>query len=127
MKLVDSDDYRRKTETPVLGKSTFTQAEALELFEEMVRAEAANGRLGKSRRKRLIQYAAALQLTPLQASRIVTKVTRETPEVSLSDPPLLYKVVEQAARPHKYPLWIRLSLILAVAVACGHVARHLFL
>ena len=127
MKLVDSDDYRRKTETPVLGESTFTQAEALELFEEMVRAEAANGRLGKSRRKRLIQYAAALQLTPLQASRIVTKVCSETQEVFSSDSPLLYKVVEHAARPQKYPLWLRLSLILTVAVACGHVARRFFL
>ena len=39
----------------------------------MVKAEARNGRLSARRRKRIIQYAAALQLTPMQASRIVTQ------------------------------------------------------
>ena len=126
MRLVDSDDYKRQTERIVLhSNARFTPAECRELFEEMVKAEARNGRLSARRRKRIIQYAAALQLTPMQASRIVTKVCRDLGQETAMQPPLLYRAVEQAAKPHRWPIWLILTIAVVTAIVLGQLVHRL--
>jgi hypothetical protein len=83
----------------------------------MVRAEARNGRLSPLRRKRLIQYAAALQLTPLDASRIVTEVCCEIGAHDPGDVPGLYRLVETAAQPRRWPMGVQLTLVVIGALA----------
>lgn len=106
MQFHQSDDFNRTQDLRVLHTGpTLSRDESRRIFREMVRAEARGGRFSTTRRKRLIQYAAALQLTPLDASRIVTEVCFELGMPDPLNPPLLYRAVEAAAKPHTWPPW----------------------
>jgi len=67
---------RKDPPRPLHTGPQLSRSEGHQIFKEMVRAELRNGPLAPHRRKRLIQYAAALQLKPLEASRIITSICR---------------------------------------------------
>jgi hypothetical protein len=126
MRFHDSDEYRKQRELHVLHTGpSLTTRQCHDIFREMVRGEARNGRLSATRRKRLIQYAAALQLTPVQAGRIVTEVCREFDHPSEFEPPVLYRVVEAAAAPKRWPIWLKITLALLVAFFVDGLLRML--
>lgn len=126
MRFRDSDDYRHQDDLQLLHTGPkLSRSEGRVIFREMVRAEARNGQLSDLRRKRLIQYAAALQLTPLEASRIVTEVCFEN-QVDVGDPPMLYRLVESAAAPQRWPIALKISLILAGAFAAQSLLAKLW-
>jgi hypothetical protein len=125
MRFQDSEDYRRCDRMQLLHTGpSLSREEGRQIFREMVRTEARNGRLSDTRRKRLIQYAAALSLTPLDASRIVTDVCRELALADPLTPPLLYRMVETAAAPHRWPVWVQALIAVAAAMtAFGILTR----
>jgi len=118
MRFHDSEEYRRTERLQLLHTGPrLSRQEGREIFREMVRAETRNGPLSPTRRKRLIQYAAALQLTPMDASRIVSEVTREQSQDDALTPPLLYRAVEAVAEPNRWPLWLRISSVVGAGFA----------
>jgi hypothetical protein len=126
MRFHDSDDHQRQRETRVLHTGpSLSRHEGHNIFREMVRGEARNGPLTATRRKRLIQYAAALRLSPMQASRIVTEVCRECAQPTELAPPVIYRLVETAATPHRWPVWLKITLTLMAAFAADQLVRTL--
>ncbi len=125
MRFHESDEYQRHDDMRLLHTGPkLSRDEGRRIFREMVRAESRNGQLSDLRRRRLIQYAAALQLTPLEASRIVTEVCFEH-QVEVGEPPVLYRVVEAAAAPHRWPVWLKISIVLAGAFAGQYLLLRL--
>jgi len=127
MQFHDSDEYRHSRDLRVLHSGpSLSREEGRIIFREMVRAEARNGHFTALRRKRLIQYAAALQLTPLDASRIVTEVCKEQSVPDPVEPPALYRFVESAARPEGWPAWAQVAAGVGAAFVILHFALRLF-
>ena len=124
MRLVNDDQDRPSGMMPIHTGPKFSRQEGREVFREMVRAEMRNGYLSPTRRKRLIQYAAAFDLTPIEAGKIVTEVYRETVQTN-ADAPVLYRFVETAAKPHHWPIWLKLGLAVLAAVVAGQVLSYL--
>ena len=116
MRFLGFDDNSQPPLRTVHTGPKLTDSEGRQIFREMVRSEARDGQLSDRRRRRLIQYAAALNLKPLEASRIVTEVCQEE-AVEVLDAPALYRFVETAAEPAKWPAWVRIALPLAAAFA----------
>jgi len=127
MRFLDSDEYRRRQRIDVLHNGPrFTREQGREIFREMVRMETRNGPLSPRRRHRLIQYAAALELTALEAGTIVTEVYREAPwNETGTEPsePLVYRMVESAAAPRTWPVWLRMTLALIAVLAFDRLIR----
>lgn len=127
MRFHDSDDYDRARRLNVLHTGPrLTRAEGRAIFRDMVRAECRNGALSPQRRRKLIQYAAALKLNPLEAGQIVTRVSREVAEEFNHDVPALYRVVEAAAAPHRWPMWVKASLVLVATFVVDRLVRQMF-
>ncbi|GJM26821.1 MAG: hypothetical protein DHS20C16_32360 [Phycisphaerae bacterium] len=113
---------------PIHGGRHFSRSESHEIFKEMVRAELRNGPLAPRRRKRLIQYAAALQLRPLEASRIITSISRASghdtePTDFLK---LLVPQQDQDSPKRHWPTWVKIALPLAAAFSIDQIIRGLF-
>jgi len=122
MRFQDSEEYRNCDRMQLLHTGpSLSRDEGRAIFREMVRAEARNGRLSDVRRKRLIQYAAALKLTPLDASRIVTEVCCELGVADTLTPPVLYRMVESAAAPHRWPIWVQAMIIVFASMATTYL------
>jgi hypothetical protein len=127
MRFWDSDEYRQSSGMRLLHTGPrLSPEESRTIFTEMVRAETRNGALSPLRRRRLIAYAAALQLTPLEASRIVTEISREADEARGIAPPLHYRLVEAAAAPHSWPVWLKITLVLLAAFAVDRLLRAMW-
>ncbi len=113
---------------PIHSGPRFSRGECHEIFKEMVRAELRNGPLAPRRRKRLIQYAAALQLRPLEASRIITSISRavghESPQMDL--PFALKFPNDHQAAPKHWPTWLKVLIPLLAAFAADQIIRGLF-
>jgi hypothetical protein len=118
------DDGRR---TDATGLPCFTRSEARLVFAEMVRSEMRNGPLTSWRRRRLIQYAAILNLTPLDAGRIVTDVwyERRTQLIELAEaadqPELELVPAVDAGTPARWPLSLQLGLTLILGFVISRV------
>lgn len=127
MRFLKSDEFDRTREVRVLHTGPkLTKSEGRQIFREMVRAEARNGRLDARRRKRLIQYAAALLLTPVEAGQIVGEVAEELGHPPIDDQPVLYRLVETAANADKWPFWLPLMLGVVSAFILYQIARLVF-
>ncbi len=122
MRLLGDEDDNPTTRTAHTGPR-FSREEGREIFREMVRGETRNGPLTERRRRRLIQYAAALDLRPLEASRIVTEVCQE--QTLPDSPPPLYRLVETAADVRRWPTWLTIALTLLAAFAVDRIVRLL--
>ncbi|HRX87577.1 MAG TPA: hypothetical protein P5572_21330 [Phycisphaerae bacterium] len=126
MRFHDSEDYRSSDRMQLLHNGpSLSREEGRLIFREMVRAEAKNGNLSNTRRKRLIQYAAALQLTPLDASRIVSEVCFELAVHDPLQPPVLYRMVEAAATPQRWPAWARALVAMIASMLVFHLVVRL--
>ena len=124
MRFHDSDEFRRQEQIQLLHTGpSLTREEGREIFREMVRAETRNGPLNPLRRRRLIQYAAALKLTPLEAGKIITEVCRENERLRGQQTPVIYRMVEAAAAPRRWPVWLKIGLPLAAAFAIDRIVR----
>lgn len=127
MRFHDSDDFNRADGLQLLHTGPkLARRKAHQIFQGMVRAECRNGALSPLRRRRLIQYAAALQLTPVEAGKIVSEISRETAEAFNQDVPALYRMVETAARPARWPTWLKVGLTLSAAFAVDRLIRQLW-
>ena len=125
MRFHDSDEFRWQEQIRVLHTGpSLTGDEGREIFREMVRAETRNGPLNPIRRRRLIQYAAALKLTPLEASQIIAEVCRENERLRGQQTPAIYRMVETAATPRRWPVWLKIGLPLAAAFAIDRIVRY---
>ena len=106
------------------GNQAFTRPEARLLFREMVKGELRNGTLSQHRRKRLVQYAAHLSLTPLDAGRIVTDIYHEearTTEEQLPERAFQYHPSEPGAQRGRLTGWF--VLLIAVTLLAAHMLR----
>jgi hypothetical protein len=116
------------TAKPIHGGPRFSRGESHEIFKEMVRAELRNGPLAPRRRKRLIQYAAALQLHPLEASRIITSISRASGHAT--QPPEFFKILnfpkDHESTQRHWPIWVKIALPLAAAFLIDQIIRGLF-
>lgn len=127
MRFIKSDEFDRTQDVRVLHTGPkLTKSEGRQIFREMVRAEARNGLLDARRRKRLIQYAAALLLTPLEAGQIVTEIANELGHPPIDDQPALYRLVEKAADAEKWPFWLPLLMGVASAFILFQIVRLVF-
>lgn len=127
MRYHDSDDFKRASELRLLHTGPkLSRREAHEIFQEMVRAECRNGALSPLRRRRLIQYAAALQLTAVEAGAIVTQISQEMTADTGGDMPAIYRMVETAAKPAHWPAWLKVGVTLAAAFAVERLIRQLW-
>lgn len=126
MRFHDSEEFRNSKKVQLLHTGpSLSREEGRVIFREMVRAEARGGNLSNTRRKRLIQYAAALQLSPLDASRIVTEVCFELSVNDPLEPPVLYRIVESAATPQRWPAWFRALVAMIASMLIFHVVVQL--
>ncbi|MCA9252566.1 MAG: hypothetical protein R3E58_13265 [Phycisphaerae bacterium] len=120
--------HRDDSAKPIHSGRRFSRGECHEIFKEMVRAELRNGPLAPRRRKRLIQYAAALQLHPLEASRIITSISRtvghESPQTEL--PKVFAFTNDEDASPAHVPTWVKVVVPLLAAFAVDQIIRGLF-
>lgn len=113
------------------GRS-FSRHECHQIFKEMVRAELRNGPLAPRRRKRLIQYAAALHLKPLEASRIITSISRaegiskaEGVETILPNRLRSVQPTDHDATNYHLPVWVKLVVPLTAAFLIDRLIRSL--
>ncbi len=113
---------------PIHGGPQFSRGECHEIFKEMVRAELRNGPLVPRRRKRLIQYAAALQLRPLEASRIISSISKATGNEPARGELLSFFVPsdDSTDTPISVPLWVKIVVPLLIAFAADRVIRGMF-
>ncbi len=120
----DQDDSAK----PVHSGPQLSRHESIEIFKEMVRAELRNGPLAARRRKRLIQYAAALQLRPLEASRIITSISIATgQEPERTDLLTIFKSKsDQESASYRIPLWLMIVIPLLAAFAIDRFLRGMF-
>jgi hypothetical protein len=124
MRFWDSDEYRHTDEVRLLHTGPrLSREQGHHIFREMVRSEARNGRLSPLRRRRLIQYAAALQLAPLEASKIVTEISDEV-HAEFGPAPWHYRLVEGAV-PTRWPMWVKVALTLLAAFVVDRLVRQL--
>ena len=127
MRFLKSDEFDRTRDIRVLHSGPkLTKSEGRQIFRNMVRAEASNGRLDARRRKRLTQYAAALLLTPIEAGQIVTEVANELGHPPIDDQPMLYRLVETAADADRWPFWLPPLLGVASVFILYQILRLLF-
>jgi hypothetical protein len=126
MRFLDSQDYRRRKQVRLLHTGPkLTQEEGRTIFREMVRGETRNGPLNQRRRKRLIQYAAALELTAVEAGRIVTQVCQEEAQrrgetlVQARSP--LHLAASSTA--NRWPAWLTLVLVVAGLLVIDRIVR----
>ncbi|MFQ5490443.1 MAG: hypothetical protein ACE5GE_06950 [Phycisphaerae bacterium] len=99
--------------------------QARHVFREMVVWELSNGRLSAWRRRRLVQYAAALHLSAVDAGRLIQEahdafnVQHSRPATSDDDadsrPTLRFR--PGLSRPAAWPVWVKLLLLAATVGA----------
>jgi hypothetical protein len=78
----------------------------------MVTGELRNGPLTKSRRRRLVQYAAMLDISALDAGDLVGEAQRRLAEIPTdAEPEPGHAVPEDVDEP--WPLWVKLSIVVA--------------
>lgn len=105
---------------------SFSRQECHQIFKEMVRAELRNGPLAPHRRKRLIQYAAALHLKPLEASRIITSIS-QAEGIEPNQPTrlqLLQAAGVETAREYHVPVWMKVLIPLIAAFLIDRIIRQ---
>ena len=73
--------------------------ETAEIFRGMIEWEIRSGKLTSSRRRRIIQYAAQLGLSPIDAGQLITTVCRDAMDNEPQDLTLRY------VAPHRFP-WL---------------------
>lgn len=123
MRFLDSQDYRRRKQVRLLHTGPkLTQEEGRTIFREMVRGETRNGPLNTRRRKRLIQYAAALELTAVEAGRIVTEVCHEE-ALRRGETPIQMPASSSHVVAGGWPAWLTLVLVVACLLALDRLVR----
>lgn len=123
MRFLDSQDYRRRKQVRLLHTGPKLSAEeGRTIFREMVRGETRNGPLNARRRKRLIQYAAALELTAVEAGRIVTQVCQEE-ALRRGETPIEFPPAASDAAARGWPAWLTLVLVVAGLLALDRIVR----
>jgi hypothetical protein len=106
----------------------FTRQQARQVFREIVAAELRNGVLNIRRRKRLVQYAAMLELTALDAGRIVTDVHHEHRSSGAQAPRILRfpKAAAQTRLPRKgWPFSLKIGLGILLISGVSGLIRYL--
>jgi hypothetical protein len=127
MRFLDSQDYRRRKEVRLLHTGPrLTQEESRNIFREMVRGETRNGPLNHRRRKRLIQYAAALELTAVEAGGIVTEVCQEEAQrrgETVDRTPPSFRLATEGSTTSRWPVWLTLVLVVIGLLAVDRIIR----
>lgn len=96
-------------------------AQARRVFREMALWELHNGVLNARRRRRLVQYAAALHLSAVDAGRLIQEARAafesQHPRPSTPDDKPNLRFRGDVSQPAAWPVWARLGLLLAVVGA----------
>ena len=128
MRFIPPTDNHGSDVQPLHTGPSFSHEQAREVFREMVRAEARGNMISKLRRKRVIQYAAALNLTSAEAGKIVTEVYLERGVPFGGDgaeSPALYRLVEASATPERWPAWLQITAAMTAGFVILAVVRQL--
>lgn len=95
------------------------------VFREAAKWELSNGSLSQRRRKRLVQYAAALQISAVDAGRLIQEAAAELERdlaLQAAVPPDLRLARDDSFNGLRCPTWLKLSL----AVAAVGLAKLVF-
>jgi hypothetical protein len=87
------------------------------VFREAVRWELSRGRLSKWRRKRLVQYAAALRISAVEAGQLIQEAVQAEYEADRAAEPDAPQLRLVSADPPGWPTWAKLATALAVVLA----------
>ena len=95
------------------------------IFREVVKSEVADGRLSPWRRRKLVQYAASLRISAVEAGELIQEAIRArgVEEIGEEEPAPRLRLVPPARR--TWPIWAKLTAALAVVALIRLIVLNL--